>query len=498
MLAGAAALLDCDVLIVGLGPVGATLAALLGQGGISVIVIEAENEIYPLPRAAHVDHEIMRVFQRVGVAKAIMPHVRPAPDYEFRTASGELLIRVEREGLSGVSGWPISLNVYQPGIERALRSRLAELPSVRVICGSRFSKLIANDENHVRVQTYADGVETQYSSRFIVGCDGARSDVREACGGDLEDYGFDEPWLVLDAKIADESGFPPMNIQYCDPSRPTSFVHMGPGRLRWEFMLKPGEQADQMKSDGAIASLLAPWRKCGIFEIERRAVYRFHGLIATKWRNGRVFIAGDSAHQMPPFMGQGLCSGLRDAANLAWKLRVAVSGRAAGALLDTYQTEREPHVAFVVKKAIEMGRIVCTLDPDAAAARNAKMLAAPVSAPPVVFPPLANGCFLQNTPGAGSIFPQPVEADIAGAPLYLDDRLGEHAWLLHLGKPPPRKTASDVTVVSVDDLGGASAHAVRAWLAVHASEAVLVRPDRNVFGSGDADELMEAYRDWIN
>jgi 3-(3-hydroxy-phenyl)propionate hydroxylase len=166
--------------------------------------------------------------------------------------------------------------------------------------------------------------------------------VRQAVGIGLFDYGFDEPWLVVDVKLQPGARAPDVNLQVCDPARPTTCVLSGPGRHRWEFMLLPGETSEDVLRDGFIESLLAPW-DCGPLEIERRAVYRFHGLVAETWRLGRVLLAGDAAHQMPPFAGQGLCSGLRDAANLAWKLDAVLGGRAHEALLDTYQPEREPH-----------------------------------------------------------------------------------------------------------------------------------------------------------
>ena len=232
--------------------------------------------------------------------------------------------------------------------------------------------------------------------------------------------------------------------------------------------------------------------------MERRAVYRFHGLIARRWRHGRVFLAGDAAHQMPPFMGQGLCSGLRDAVNLAWKLHAAVTGSAGDALLDSYQQERAPHVAFVVRKAIEMGRIVCTLDPEVAAARDARMLPDPACAPPAALPALAEGCLLRNTPAAGCIFPQPHAAPAAHQPAgRLDDRLGPGAWLLHAGQTSPPAAVSGLRVIGPDALDSAQARAVADWLSAHGGESVLVRPDRVVFGTGKAANLAQSYAAWL-
>lgn len=474
---------ECDVLVVGLGPVGAVLTALLGHSGRSVLAVEPQSEVYPLPRAAHIDHEIMRLFQSLGILDDIAPYVRVAPDYEFRTADGQTLMRLERDGVIGASGWPTGFNFYQPGIERAVRARIAAMPGVSVEIGWKFSAFERRDADHVTtIITDANGVARRVRARFVVGCDGAWSPVREACGIRLDDYGFDEPWLVLDALVTDESCFPPMNLQLCDPERPTTFVHMGPGRLRWEFMLKPGEAAEAMRQPAQIDTLLASWRARGAITVERTAVYRFHGLVAIEWRQGRVLLAGDSAHQMPPFLGQGLCSGLRDAANLAWKLDASLASGDL-AILDSYQAERDAHVRHVIERAIEMGRVVCTLDPQRAAARDREMLARPRIGTPEPFPAI-RGLTLDADPVAGTIFPQPAEDEAR-----LDDFLGAGAWLIGEGVADIPAARTLRLIDPKTDLPRRAGRFVRGWLADRGADAVLVRPDRYVYGIGNAADL---------
>lgn len=480
--------LDCDVLVVGLGPVGAVMAALLGQTGRKVIAIDPQHGVYPLPRAAHIDHEIMRLFQALGIVDEIAPHIRLAPDYEFRTADGRTLMRLERTGLIGASGWPVGFNFYQPGVERVVRKRLDELPNVHCLFGSKFVGFdTARDDGPTSLVASEDVGERRIHARLVVGCDGAWSPVREACGITLDDYGFDEPWLVLDALVEDETAFPPMNLQLCDPRRPTTYVHMGPGRLRWEFMLKPHEDPDVMRASESLDALLAPWRRAGAITVERTAVYRFHGLVAREWRHNRVLLAGDAAHQMPPFMGQGLCSGLRDAANLAWKIDAALSSGDL-TLLDSYQAERDAHVRYVIERAIDMGRVVCTLDPERAAARDADMLAAPKIGAPIPFPPI-HGLTLDDSAEAGAIFPQTV---IEGEG-RLDDILGDGPWLIHAGDATPAPTTRLRIVDATRDLPPATAAAVTAWLDGLGVDAVLVRPDRYVFGTGNAAALLDSW-----
>ena len=484
---------DADVLIVGLGPVGAALAGLLADAGLRSIAVERDTDVYPLPRAAHFDHEIMRLFQQLGLADAVLPHTRPAPAYEFRSASGEVLISLPDSSRPAPSGWAGGYMFNQPAVETALRAKLAASPLADVRLGHTFEGLRQENDHVSAVIRGPDGPAT-VTARYLVGCDGAWSPVREAIGGTLFDYQFDEPWLVIDVKVRGKGKTPRVNLQICDPARPTTCVLMGPGRHRWEFMLLPGETAEGMLDDGVIRDLLAPWNCGDDIEIDRKAVYRFHGLVANTWRKGRVLLAGDSAHQMPPFAGQGMCSGLRDAANLAWKLKAVLRDGASEAILDTYQQEREPHVRGYIELAIGMGKVVCTLDRAVAAERDAGMLAARESGvsplPPAGAKPMEEGVILKGAPEAGAMFFQPWAAgpDRKG----LDDILGQGAWLIVDG-PAPR-TLPWLTVASLADPRLAPFRdALSRWLSARGATAVLVRPDRYVFGTGEADGLVEAY-----
>jgi 3-(3-hydroxy-phenyl)propionate hydroxylase len=483
---------DCDVLIVGLGPVGAALAAFLVQDGVSVIAIDRESEVYPMPRAVHFDHEIMRLLQQLGLAGEMARHARDLPVYEFRTADGQVLMRMDPATVTP-SGWGSGYMFHQPGLETALRDALAASPRADVRLGWRFEDLTQDAEGVSATIAGPDGPRT-IRARYLVGCDGGSSPVRAALGGQLFDYQFDEPWLVVDVKVLPGAQMPDRNLQICDPARPTTCVMGGPGRHRWEFMMLPGETPEAMLADRVIQGLIAPW-DVGPVEIERKAVYRFHGLVAETWRQGRVLLAGDAAHQTPPFAGQGLCSGLRDAANLAWKLAGVLRGEAADALLDTYQTEREPHVRAMIELAIGMGRLVCTLDREAAAQRDAGMLAQRASgaagAPPPRAAPFAAGCILAGTPGAGLPFPQPTSGEGAACQ-RLDDVLGRGAWLI--ARKPVKSPTPGLRCVGLEAAALAPFHdALLAWLDRQSVDAVLVRPDRYVFGAGDPGRLLDAW-----
>jgi 2-polyprenyl-6-methoxyphenol hydroxylase-like FAD-dependent oxidoreductase len=310
---------DCDVLIAGGGPTGVTLAVLLAKRAVTVIVAEKEADIYPLPRAAHIDHEGMRILQEAGVADKVMATSRRARDYDFLNAKGALLMRFSGADQIGPGGWPIANMIHQPSVEAALRQSLA---------GESFASLnsrwqltsFAQDGDGVTAKIATPDGERTIRARYLVGADGARSLVREASGISFEDLNFEEPWLVVDLLVDDYTKLPTANLQICNPERPTTCVLMGEGRHRWEFMILPGETPEQVSDDAFVEKLLAPWNVKGAVQMERKAIYTFRARIAEQWRKGHVLLAGDAAHQTPPFAGQGMCSGLRDAANLAWKL----------------------------------------------------------------------------------------------------------------------------------------------------------------------------------
>jgi 3-(3-hydroxy-phenyl)propionate hydroxylase len=478
--------IEVEVLVVGLGPVGDVLALLMAERGIVVMAIERDPQPYCLPRAASFDDESMRTFQQLGVSDAIAENARVAREYRFVNGDGVTLMDFAFPQVSAM-GWPLAYLCHQPHIEEVLRNQMRKHALLDMRLGSRLLKIESNDANGAEVViTDGDGV-LRVKARFVVGCDGGASTVRRLAGIDLFDYGFEEPWLVIDALVKDETGLSPAITQVCDPRRPLTALPMAPGRRRWEFMLLPGERAEEMMADDRIKELLAAHIDISRAEIVRKAVYQFHALVAGQWRVGSVFLAGDAAHQTPPFRGQGMCLGIRDAVNLAWKLALVVTDYADEQLLDTYQPEREPHVRATIETAIHMGRVICTLDPLVAAERDRDMIALRAGGgppPKLEMPPLRGG-LISSLPRSGEIFPQPWARRKAGDKKLLDDLLPHGFWLITREPGPvdfaPGELPGGVSLRLGSDFEDDGT--IAAWLDEADADAVLVRPDRYVFGT---------------
>ena len=489
-----------DVAIVGYGPVGQVLAILLGQRGWRVRVVERWPEAYALPRAVHFDHEVGRILQSAGVAEALAPRTVPASEYEWRNARGETLIRFGRDTGPSLCGWPESSMFCQPELEQILDERARSLPNVTVERGVEAVGLRGDADGVTLDARRANGVTAELRARFAVGCDGANSFVRERIGSGWHDLGFHFDWLVVDVLPSDPRWSGPLNWQLCDPARPTTLVSGGPGRRRWEFMRLPHETLDELNGESAAWRLLAPWGvHPGNAKLERHAVYTFRARWADRWRNGRALLAGDAAHQMPPFAGQGMCAGLRDAANLAWKLDLVLREKASEALLDSYMTERAPHVSAMIQLSVALGRVICVADPAEAAARDARMTAearernGPAEAP---LPPLGPGCFTAGAPGAGELFVQ-AEVRRGGITGRFDDVVGRGFVLASPVGDPAAALAPELRAYFAS-LGGVSAHVAPGaeiddvaggyarWFASHGAAVALMRPDFAVFGTAAA------------
>ncbi|MBM3608811.1 MAG: FAD-binding monooxygenase, partial [Alphaproteobacteria bacterium] len=319
-----------DILISGFGPAGATLAALLGQRGLRVAVFDKYREIYPLPRAVALDHEVLRIFQQVGLSEDIPRVIAPYRTTIYAGADGAPVQQIETIAEPYPLAWPPNATFDQPALESALRARVAAQPNVEVfleheVCG--YEEHTQGVRLHVRSTC---GAQKIFSGAFLIACDGAQSPLRQQAGIGLEDMEFEQDWIVCDVRVngAALQRLPQTNVQYCTPQRPATFVVCPHNHRRWEFRVLPDEAFSHDVPEDVLWRLLQPWLAKGEGEIWRTASYRFAARMAQDWRKGRLFLAGDAAHQMPPFLGQGMCQGIRDAANLAWKLAQVLAGPA--------------------------------------------------------------------------------------------------------------------------------------------------------------------------
>ena len=489
-----------DLAIIGCGPVGALAANLAGKAGLSVLVIDRESSPHPLPRAVHLDHEMMRLFQAAGLAEAIAPGMRETQGHLHIGADHGVIRYMGTAGRPKPFGWANDYFFYQPELEQHLRDGLERFAHVTRMMGV---ELAAFDQDDAGVTLQLSGVDgaIERRARWVIACDGASSVVRKALGIALEDLHFEEPWLVVDAEVEGPVRFPDLwgvpetadiqqlSVMMCDPARPATIV---PGRgtmRRWEFMLLPGEDDAAMMRADRVAALIDPYLGGVPHRLVRATTYRFHGLIAKRWREARVFLAGDAAHQTPPFFGQGMCHGMRDVANLVWKLDLVVRGASDDALLDSYQAERDPHVRSVVTAAVEAGRYICELDVDKATARDAAMRerarSGQTGTAADLIPAYRSGAIASDTPGAGERFVQPRIDDGR----LLDDATGS-GWRLflvgdHAAEAAEQLGVLGVSVVPVEDV--ADDGTLSGWLAACGITAALVRPDGYVFGTADGD-----------
>ena len=522
---------DYQVVVIGFGPSGAVASCLLGSHGLRTLAIDRLRDVYDKPRAIAIDHEIMRHLDNLGIAGRVKPHVAPFPASQHFGAQGQLIRRIDMVPEPYPQGYVPSMVFSQPPVEAAIREHAASYSSVTVELGVEWVGL-EQREDGVALQLRGDeGATRTVNADYVIACDGASSGIRQQLGIGFDDLVFDEPWLVVDLLVDEDalSRLPPTAAQYCDPARPTTYI-IGPGaHRRWEIMLLPGEDPQQMETPEQVWRLLARWLTPDEATLWRAASYRFHALVAREWRRGRVFLAGDAAHQQPPFIGQGMCQGLRDVTNLVWKLARVIEGRSGDALLDSYGEERGAHVAELTSRIKAIGHVICERDPMAAKARDARLLGegggvARTMTRQEIVPKLTRGLLALDQMASGTLFPQPwLRNGAAGqrnsAPwlrdsagrVLMDARHGT-GWRLVIdgrgGLAPSAQAIEDargvpmkiITIVPDDDARGdaAAPHSreldgiVARWFDTHACHAALIRPDHYVYGvAEDSASLTE-------
>lgn len=348
------------VVIVGAGPTGITAATLLAQYGIECLVLDRWTTVYPQPRAVHLDDEIFRIVARLGIAEEFVAISRPALGLRLVDHTTRVLAEFHRDPAHSVHGFPQANMFDQPDFEELLRANLKRYPCAELRGDAEVTDIADDGQGRILVtfSDRADGAKHVVEATYVLGCDGANSVVRSHIGVDMRDLKFDQRWLVVDiATTADLDQWDGVH-QVCDPNRAATYMRIGDTRYRWEFQLLPGETADDFGTLDALRPLIAPWIgdvPPAALTLVRVAEYTFRAKIADSWRRGNIFLLGDAAHLTPPFIGQGMGAGLRDAMNLAWKLAGVLAGDLPPAVLETYERERKPHARFMIRMALSMG-----------------------------------------------------------------------------------------------------------------------------------------------
>ena len=509
-----------SVAIVGAGCTGLLTALLLARRSHRVALIERWPEPYPLPRAVGMAHESVRALEAAGVIDEALPLLEFVPPggrvIEVLTGEGEI-VGVRQDPAESISGWPARATFCQPELERVLNAAVERHPAIEVFRGWEVDAVDCDaDGAVVGASPFPESESARLTVRadFVVGSDGANSAVRESQATAMLDIGFASDWLVVDVVPRDSLEIKPDYAQILGPPRPVTVVHSGPGRRRWEFMRLEGESIDELNRPDTAWRLLEPF---GVDErsatLERHAVYSFGSRWARSWYRDGIVLAGDAAHVMPPFLGEGFNSGLRDAASLAWHLDLILRGIASPALLQSYSEERIGQVSQIVRQAVDIGRLICTVDPAEAEARNEHMRRHWGSRVTSISEwRLGPGTWLAEDPVAGFLGVHGRVADEHSEGRF-DQLVGTGSFVLLGMDEDPAEWVPASMLSSFAQLKGICVHlgegsaltdadgTYAAWFASVGAAVALVRPDNYVFGVGatmaDAPRLVGALLDMI-
>lgn len=506
-----------DIIIIGFGPTGATLANLLGQYGWKIAVVEKNAAIYPHPRAVHGDDETLRVFQALGLLEQLLPELCFFTEMQLMSKIDQKLLALEVGKAEGAYGFGTDFWFHQPTLEQILRDGCKRFATIDLLLGWEATQLVQKDDG-VWLQLTKEETRQQIFGKYLIGCDGANSMVCQQEKIGFEDFNFQQKWLVIDTfwEDAPPQNWPPVHQQICDPKQPISFIPGAKKHYRWEFMLKAGNDSkDIMQLTKQFLSFI---QVSTAVKLRRKAVYTFQAKLAKRWLKNRILLAGDAAHQMPPFLGQGMCSGIRDAHNLAWKLHLVLAELSAPDLLKSYQTERYPHVKTLIKGAVLLGAIIQTTHPIIATIRN-MILRIVGNIPPILKliqkqilkkEPLKRGILGKQTRSlAGQLFIQTKVKMQSQRRVWLDDLCTNHVVILcrqaistDLIENLPERFPIRILNVDFENSTGQSIydyqHLLTNWFTKKQLDFVILRPDRYIFDAGKAASFPNVFQSLIN
>lgn len=503
-----------DVLVVGAGPTGTALATLLGARGRRVGVLEMHAELYPLPRAVHVDDEVLRILHELGVGDDFAKVSIAGLGLQLIDHDHRAIVRFERH-TDTPSGLPQASMFDQPDLELLLRENLGRHPSVDLLLEREVVGL-RHEADGVRVQFRAQNSDSlaEVSASYVVACDGARSVVRRQLGIGTVDLGFEQRWLVVDVRSRQRLDAWDGVHQLADHERAGTYMRVGADRYRWEFQLRRDETAADFQELSRLRPLISPWLgqvADSELELVRVVEYTFRARVADSWRRGRVLLAGDAAHLTPPFIGQGLCAGLRDAANLGWKLDRALDAefRVADLLLASYESERRPHATEMIGRAVMLGHLMTGGGRMGSRLRRAvgpllgrlpglgeAMLDS--ATPPLVAGPLVRDSAPRSV--RGQLLPLVRVLGPGGSPELVDRLLGDEVAIVSLAAPCLGADDLRIPVLVIDPeadgAGDGERHLIE-WFGRHGVTWAVVRPDRVVLAAGVSRRELLACRELV-
>ena len=346
-----------DVAICGYGPVGSVCSILLAQYGHNVLLIDKNNGPSPTARAINTDGEQLRVFDKFDIGKKIVKNSNQIERVHFSNSNLEPIQSLNQPMGESAMGWPNQVLFYQPELESFIREKVNDHKNINVIESCELTDF-ENFNDSVNLKCIKKNKILNFNSKFLIGCDGASSFIRKSLDIKLDDFGYNQKWLVCDAHLTKDINLKNELIQVCNPKRPCTFLHGRRGHLRFEFKVMPDDNLNDLENKEFIWNLLSPWINKYNAKLERAVIYNFHACIANEWQKENIFLAGDSAHQMPPFMGAGMGTGVRDVANLSWKINLVLKNIASPEILKTYQKERYPHAKWTIAQTVSIGELI--------------------------------------------------------------------------------------------------------------------------------------------
>ncbi len=481
---------EFDVTIIGLGPTGGTLANLIALSGFSVLILEREKSYYNLPRAVHFDDEIMRVFQTIGITKDFLKHTIINKGTKFVNSKGRIVLDWPRPRKITDNGWYPSYRFHQPDLERQLRKQLKKYNKVKIQYNSKVNR-IKNYNDYVKVYFSNTKLNSfqEVKSKYLIGCDGANSVTRNEMKTKMNNLGFTQRWAVIDLILKkNKKNLPDRTIQYSNPKQPATYCRNVGKRRRWEFAIKKKQSEKTILSEKYIWNFLKPWLQKKEAYLERKTIYTFKSAISRNWINGRIFIAGDAAHLMPPFMGQGMCAGIRDASNLAWKIAKCLKNKHDEKFLRSYQSERFTNVKEYVETTMRMGEFVNAAE-SIEITNNISSGSDGTKSMQSIKPVLGKGLGDNNDINRGKIFPQ---LKLKNGKT-LDDMFSCSPILILSSELKNKKKLSKIATINDKDVLG-----LATLLKSYKSKAIIVRPDRFILQSCKSVKSFDKFIKYFN